>query len=36
MIYFYFFSFELEEVHHVIFIGEWPEETTTIKTSERA
>lgn len=31
-----FFFFELEEVHHVIFIGEWPEEMTTIKTSERA
>lgn len=31
-----FLFFELEEVHHVIFIGEWPEETTTIKTSERA
>lgn len=27
---------ELDVVHHVIFIGEWPEETTTVKSSERA
>ena len=25
----------LDVVHHVIFIGEWPEETTTVKASAR-
>ena len=27
---------ELDVVHHVIFIEEWPEETTSVKASERA